>query len=86
LLKGKELLKGKCWRGVDRKSAQRSLIGFRKQSRERTSYIGLRKAKAKENPKRTWDSGQCKSKDQDLKSCAYAGCRRGCLQVWAPRH
>jgi hypothetical protein len=43
--------------------------------------MGLRKAKAKEKPKRTWDSAQCKSKDWDLKSCAYAGCKHGCFQV-----
>jgi ribosomal protein L28 len=49
--------------------------------RERTSYIGCRKAKAKEKPKRTWDSAQSKSKDRALKSYACAGCRQGCLQV-----
>jgi hypothetical protein len=37
------------------------------------SYRGLRKAKAKEKPKITQDSAQCKSKEQDFKSYAYAG-------------
>jgi hypothetical protein len=56
-------------------------IGIRKQSSERTSYIGLRKAKAEEKPKRTWDSAQSKSKNRDLRSYADAGCRPSCLQV-----
>jgi hypothetical protein len=29
--------------------------------------MGLRKAKAKEKPTRTWDSAQCKSKDKTLR-------------------
>jgi hypothetical protein len=50
--------------------------GFRKQSWERTLYIGLKNANTKEQPKRTWDSAHYNSKNQDFKSYAYAGCRQ----------
>jgi hypothetical protein len=88
LLKGKELLngnaKGKMLKtGWWKVCIENFNIGFRKQSWERTSYISLKKAKAKEKPKRTWDSAQCKSKDWDLKSYIYAAFRHSCLQVWA---
>jgi hypothetical protein len=37
-----------------------------------------RKAKAKEKPKRTRDSAQCKSKDPDLKNYIYTVFSSGC--------
>jgi hypothetical protein len=43
--------------------------------------MGLRKAEAKEKPKRTGDSAQSKCKDGDLKSYACAGCRRSCASL-----
>jgi hypothetical protein len=72
-VKGKMLKRG--WQKV---CIENFNIGFRKQSWERTSYIGLKKGKAKEKPKRTCDSVQCKSKDWDLKSYVYAVFRHGC--------
>jgi hypothetical protein len=78
-LEGKIIDEGKMLKGVGRKSAPRTFnIGLRKLSQRKNFNIGF---KAKEKPKRTWDSAQCRSKDPDFKSYACAGCRPGCLQV-----
>jgi hypothetical protein len=77
IAEGKRIVKGKMLkRGWLKVFTENFNIGFRKQSWERTSYIGLKKAKTKEQPKRTWDSAHYNSKDQDFKRYAYRGCRQ----------